>query len=330
MPYGKITFSPCRGSSVGESTRLISAGSTVRIRPPAPVASSSPRRRAGRLLAAIYADRHRPAHHPATRSCRSGHAPRPGRVGRRRLGGARVSAARAGRRGRAVHRRRRTFQSSAARPRRAATRRFCRSLADALGWPFLAGREDVRARAADEGRSLEDAARTARHAFFERAREHFSADAVAVGHTRDDQAETFLLRLLRGAGPRGLSAMHPRNGRIIRPLLDCRRGELRADLAATRHRRTSRTRPTPTSASRAIASAPSCCRCSSSVSTRQSSTSWPIKPDWRATTGTGCSDNLTTDKPTTDNSTTPARWSLELAPFLPPRARYGGSRCGGR
>ncbi len=108
---------------------------------------------------------------------------------------------------------------------------FCQSLADALGWPFLAGREDVRARAANEGRSLEDAARTARHAFFERAREHFSADAVAVGHTRDDQAETFLLRLLRGAGPRGLSGMHPRNGRIIRPLLDCRRSELRADLA---------------------------------------------------------------------------------------------------
>jgi len=109
---------------------------------------------------------------------------------------------------------------------------FSRSLADALRWPFLAGREDVRERAARERRSLEDAARTARHEFFERARIHFSADAVAVGHTRDDQAETFLLRLLRGAGPRGLSAMHPRHGRIIRPLLDCRRAELRADLDA--------------------------------------------------------------------------------------------------
>jgi len=106
-----------------------------------------------------------------------------------------------------------------------------RSLAEALGWPFLAGREDVRARAVRERRSLEDAARTARHEFFEQARLHFSADAVAVGHTRDDQAETFLLRLLRGAGSRGLSAMHPRHGHIIRPLLDCRRAELRAHLA---------------------------------------------------------------------------------------------------
>ena len=69
-----------------------------------------------------------------------------------------------------------------------------------------------------------------RHDFFARAREEVGADVVALGHTRDDQAETFLLRLIRGAGPRGLAAMHPRHGSIIRPLLDCRRGELRAYL----------------------------------------------------------------------------------------------------
>ena len=107
---------------------------------------------------------------------------------------------------------------------------FCRATAAAFSWPFVAGREDVRARAKAERRSLEDAGRTARHAFFERARLELSADAVALGHTRDDQAETFLLRLLRGAGPRGLAAMHPRNGAVIRPLLDCRRAELRAYL----------------------------------------------------------------------------------------------------
>jgi tRNA(Ile)-lysidine synthase len=108
---------------------------------------------------------------------------------------------------------------------------FCRSMSAAFGWRFLSDREDVRARAAREDRSIEDAARTARHEFLDRARAYFSVDAVAVGHTRDDQAETFLLRLLRGAGPRGLSAMHPRNGHIIRPLLDCRRADLRAYLA---------------------------------------------------------------------------------------------------
>jgi tRNA(Ile)-lysidine synthase len=110
--------------------------------------------------------------------------------------------------------------------------RFVREAAEALGWPTFVDREDVAARARRERRSIEDAARTSRHEFFERAREHFHAAVVALGHTRDDQAETFLLRLLRGAGPRGLASMHPRHGAIVRPLLACRRAELRAYLAA--------------------------------------------------------------------------------------------------
>ncbi len=109
--------------------------------------------------------------------------------------------------------------------------RFCASLADGLGWPIFVEREEVRARAAREHRSIEDAAHVARHEFFERALGHFEADCIGVGHTRDDQAETFLLRLLRGAGPKGLAAMHPRHGRIVRPLLECRRADLRAYLA---------------------------------------------------------------------------------------------------
>src|SRR5580704_15906202 len=109
--------------------------------------------------------------------------------------------------------------------------RFCAELAESFGWPLCVEREDVAARARRERRSLEDAARTARHAFFERAQARFDAGVVALGHTRDDQAETFLLRLLRGAGPRGLAAMHPRNGAVVRPLLSCRRDELREHLA---------------------------------------------------------------------------------------------------
>jgi tRNA(Ile)-lysidine synthase len=105
------------------------------------------------------------------------------------------------------------------------------SIAATLAVPMLVDREDVAARARDERRSIEDAARAARYAFFERARQHFRADVIALGHTRDDQAETVLLRLLRGAGPRGLAGMYPRRDRIVRPLLDCRRDELRAWLA---------------------------------------------------------------------------------------------------
>lgn len=108
---------------------------------------------------------------------------------------------------------------------------FSASVARSLDLPFAADREDVRARARGERRSIEDAARGARHEFFERARRRFDAAVVALGHTRDDQAETFLLRLMRGAGPRGLAAMYPRHGSIVRPVLDCRRVELRTYLA---------------------------------------------------------------------------------------------------
>jgi tRNA(Ile)-lysidine synthase len=107
---------------------------------------------------------------------------------------------------------------------------FVAALGDRLGWPVRTGRADVRARARRERRSVEDAAHAERYAFFESARRAAQADVVALGHTRDDQAETFLLRLLRGAGSRGLAGMHPRTGAAVRPLIGCRRAELRAYL----------------------------------------------------------------------------------------------------
>jgi tRNA(Ile)-lysidine synthase len=106
--------------------------------------------------------------------------------------------------------------------------RFVAQAAESLGVPLFAGRGDVAALARAARRSIEDAGRRARHAWFEEARGRSGAAVVALGHTRDDQAETFLLRLVRGAGPRGLGGMHPRNGPIVRPLLGIRREELRA------------------------------------------------------------------------------------------------------
>jgi tRNA(Ile)-lysidine synthase len=105
---------------------------------------------------------------------------------------------------------------------------FCAELAARASLPFEAGRADVRGVARREHRSLEDTARRARYAFFEDVAERLEASAIAVGHTRDDQAETVLLRLLRGAGPRGLSGIRARSGRVVRPLLDISRAELRA------------------------------------------------------------------------------------------------------
>jgi tRNA(Ile)-lysidine synthase len=113
-----------------------------------------------------------------------------------------------------------------------ADERFCRDLAASLGLPIQVGTADVRKAARNAGRSIEDAARTLRYDFMERAATNVEADAIAVGHSLDDQAETFLLRLIRGAGPRGLAAIHPRAGRVIRPLIETRRAELRAFAAA--------------------------------------------------------------------------------------------------
>ena len=109
---------------------------------------------------------------------------------------------------------------------------FCAALAAELGVPFQAARADVAALARAQKRSVEDAARRARHEFFERAAGELSADVIAVAHTTEDQAETFLLRLLRGSGTRGLAAIQPRAGRVVRPLLEVARQDLRAFLAS--------------------------------------------------------------------------------------------------
>ena len=104
---------------------------------------------------------------------------------------------------------------------------FCREMAAALELPIEVGRADVRAIARVEKRSIEDAGRRLRYAFLHEAAAGLRADAVAVGHSRDDQAETFLLRLVRGAGTRGLGAIRPKAGLIVRPLIDIGRAELR-------------------------------------------------------------------------------------------------------
>ena len=104
---------------------------------------------------------------------------------------------------------------------------FCRAKAAALGLPIEVGTGDVRGLARDGRRSVEDAARAARYAFLEDAADRLAADVIAVGHSADDQAETFLLRLIRGAGPRGLAGILPRAGRVVRPLLDIPRVDLR-------------------------------------------------------------------------------------------------------
>lgn len=109
--------------------------------------------------------------------------------------------------------------------------RFCQSLCGQLGVPFQTETCDAPAYAREHGMSLEQAARELRYAFLERARIFFGADVIATAHHASDQAETVLLHLLRGCGTGGLCGMKPRNGRIVRPLLETSRAEVLAYLA---------------------------------------------------------------------------------------------------
>jgi len=110
--------------------------------------------------------------------------------------------------------------------------RFVAELAARYQLPCEIRRVDVRSLASQQHQSLEEAGREARYAFFEELRQRHQAAAIALAHHADDQAETLLMRLLRGAGTSGLSAMAHRSAQaVIRPLLGLHRDELRAHLA---------------------------------------------------------------------------------------------------
>ena len=101
---------------------------------------------------------------------------------------------------------------------------FVRELAAGYGLAFSAGRGDVRTFAAAQKLSIEDAARRLRHGFFQDTARALGLSKLALGHTADDQVETLLQRLLRGAGTRGLAAIRAVNRlgalTVARPLLD--------------------------------------------------------------------------------------------------------------
>lgn len=109
-----------------------------------------------------------------------------------------------------------------------------RETAARLGLPCVVEREDVWELARSEKRSLEDAGREARHRFLESVVRNQGAVCAALAHHADDQAETVLMRLLRGAGASGLAGMFPRSGWKVRPFLDATRAEI-VEFAKSRH-----------------------------------------------------------------------------------------------
>jgi tRNA(Ile)-lysidine synthase len=115
---------------------------------------------------------------------------------------------------------------------------FVASLAAEHKLTFHVTSAEVARHAAQSQTSLETAARELRYDYFQQLLRDKVLDKVVTGHTLDDQAETVLMRVIRGTGMRGLRGIHPRlaahdesaSGEIVRPLLDFRRSELQAYL----------------------------------------------------------------------------------------------------
>lgn len=113
---------------------------------------------------------------------------------------------------------------------------FVRALAEDAGVSLVAEAADCPALSREWRVSLEGAARRARYAFLDRQAHALGITKVALGHTADDQAETILMRLLRGSGLRGLAGISPvrraRGIQYIRPLLVIPKGDILAFLAS--------------------------------------------------------------------------------------------------
>ncbi len=104
---------------------------------------------------------------------------------------------------------------------------FVERLASRLGLPCDIGSRDVASFGAEHRLSTQEAARAVRYAFYDEVATRHGAGKIALGHQANDNAESILIHLLRGTGPRGLAGIPPmRDGRIIRPLIDLSRTQI--------------------------------------------------------------------------------------------------------
>ncbi len=113
------------------------------------------------------------------------------------------------------------------RPSAMADEQFVRKIAREKGIPLFVASEDVRAMAKKERLNLEEAGRMLRYDFLAQTARKIGGAKIATGHTMNDQAETFLLRMMRGSGSKGLGSIYPAvEGTIIRPLLFVERKDI--------------------------------------------------------------------------------------------------------
>ena len=116
------------------------------------------------------------------------------------------------------------------RPESAGDAAFCEALCARLEIPFQCRRVDVPGEAERTGEGLESAARRLRYQALRSVAAQVNADCIALAHHMDDQAETVLMHLARGAGPEGIGGMREMAGDLYRPLLGFRKAELMAYL----------------------------------------------------------------------------------------------------
>lgn len=106
--------------------------------------------------------------------------------------------------------------------------RFVEALGHKLGIPVTIQTLDIPSWAREAVLTEEEAGRIARYDLYERIANQVKAERIAVGHHGDDQAETMLMNLIRGAGLRGLTGMPPVRGKVIRPLIELEKWRLEA------------------------------------------------------------------------------------------------------
>ena len=105
---------------------------------------------------------------------------------------------------------------------------FVRAWCESHHIPLFVGHGDVPGEAARRGQGMEETAREMRYAFLYDTARREGYTLLATGHHAGDQAETVLMHLVRGSGLRGLRGIQPRQGMLIRPMLEVTRGEVEA------------------------------------------------------------------------------------------------------
>jgi tRNA(Ile)-lysidine synthase len=103
---------------------------------------------------------------------------------------------------------------------------FVEKIAKRFNISFICERYDVRTFAKEKHLNLEAASRIARYRFFEKIKEEYNLDKIALGHTKNDQVENFLIRVLRGSSLKGLASILPVRDFYIRPFIYITREEI--------------------------------------------------------------------------------------------------------